>query len=132
MLRETPTRLAASAVVSSFSSASGMSITVEVPLVDSSLVVDMSDLVDLGDLCDPEVVPLPPEEPGHRTVVAGVVTLNGEKCTVVVTRYGFSRRESRVVLSLHGVRETTAVLTLDQADELVGAILKATATSTSP
>jgi hypothetical protein len=61
VIRETPTRLAATAVVSSSSSASlsVTTVTVSDKKGDLSLLIDISDLselVILGDLCDPVLV----------------------------------------------------------------------------
>jgi hypothetical protein len=57
-----------------------------------------------------------PEESRRATIAAQ--TPDGDKCTIIAVRWGYGRT-ARLVLSLHGVRETTAVLDATTAAELL-------------
>ena len=62
-------------------------------------------------------------EHGGRSVIKSR-TAYMQPCSVVVVRYGIGRG-SRVVVSWHGAWVTAAVLTLDEADDLIAAIQRA-------
>jgi hypothetical protein len=57
-----------------------------------------------------------PEESRRATIAAR--TPDGQRCTVIAVRWGLGNT-ARLVLSFHGVRETTAVLDATTAAELL-------------
>jgi hypothetical protein len=57
-----------------------------------------------------------PEESRRATIAAQ--TPDGDKCTLIVVRWGYGRT-ARLVLSVHGVRETTAILDATTVAELL-------------
>jgi hypothetical protein len=63
-----------------------------------------------------------PEELCRATIAAR--TPDGDKCTVIVVRWGYGRT-ARLVLSFHGVRKTTAVLDAATAAELLRGLARA-------
>ena len=63
------------------------------------------------------------EEPRGRSVIMAH-TMIGGPCTLMIARFGLGN-SARVIVSHHGVGQTSAVLTMDQADELIAAIEQA-------